>query len=108
MTMMVVAVQLHGSSYDFVFISGYLYVDKHVGEEIRAQAQGLLVVFTQGIGFFLSSQIFVNRVLPRVTTDDPMTTWKAFWMTPVFYMIAILILFAVLFREKKSTDAPPA
>ncbi|MCH7920870.1 MAG: MFS transporter [Planctomycetes bacterium] len=107
MTMMVVAVLLHGFSYDFVFISGYLYVDRHVGEEIRAQAQGLLVVFTQGIGFFLSSQIFVNRVWPSVQTDDPLTTWKAFWMTPVFYLVVILILFAVLFREKRSTDVPP-
>jgi len=66
MTMMVAAVVLHGFSYDFVFISGFLYVDRNVREEVRAQAQGLLVVFTQGIGFLLSSQIFVKIVYPAV------------------------------------------
>ena len=49
-------------------------------EEVRAQAQGLLVVFTQGIGFFLSSQIFVNLVYaPMIKKDDSLATWQAFW-----------------------------
>jgi MFS family permease len=102
MTMLVVGVLLHGFSYDFVFISGYLYVDRHVPEKIRAQAQGLLVVFTQGLGFFISSQIFVNYVFPKVQKADPLETWKAFWMTPVIYLLVILVLFALIFREKKT------
>jgi nucleoside transporter len=105
MAMLVAAVILHGFSYDFVFISGYLYVDGHVREEVRAQAQGLLVVFTQGIGFFLSSQIFVNLVYaPMIKKDDSLATWQAFWMTPVFYLIVVFVAFAVLFREKKKTQ----
>jgi nucleoside transporter len=105
MTMMVVAVILHGFSYDFVFVSGYLYVDKHVREDVRAQAQGLLVVFTQGIGFLVSSQIFVNWIFTTMTAeDDSLAVWKAFWMTPVFYLIAVLLGFAVFFRERE----PPA
>ncbi|MCH7726555.1 MAG: MFS transporter [Planctomycetes bacterium] len=104
MAMLVAAVVLHGFSYDFVFVSGYLYVDRHVREEVRAQAQGLLVVFTQGIGFFLSSQIFVNLVYaPMFEKGDSDAKWKAFWMTPVFYLIVVLVAFAVLFREKKKT-----
>ena len=102
MTMLVVGVLLHGFSYDFVFISGYLYVDRHVPEKIRAQAQGLLVVFTQGLGFFLSSQIFVNYVYPKAQKIDPLETWKAFWMTPVIFLLVILVLFALIFREKKT------
>lgn len=105
MTMLVIAVILHGFSYDFVFVSGYLYVDGHVREEVRAQAQGLLVVFTQGIGFLLSSQVFVNRVFtPMITKDDSLATWKAFWMTPVWYLVVVLLGFAVLFRERKTVS----
>jgi nucleoside transporter len=101
MAMMVVAVLLHGFSYDFVFVSGYLYVDRHVREDVRAQAQGLLVVFTQGIGLLLSSQIFVSRVFtPMIAKEDSLDTWKAFWMTPVAYLIVVFFLFAILFREK--------
>ena len=107
MAMLVAAVLLHGFSYDFVFVSGYLYVDRHVREEVRAQAQGLLVVFTQGIGFFVSSQIFVNLVHTRVfEKGDPDANWQAFWMTPVFYLIVVFVAFAVLFREKKKTLDP--
>ena len=105
MTMMVVAVILHGFSYDFVFVSGYLYVDNHVREDVRAQAQGLLVVFTQGIGFLLSSQIFVSRIFtPMSAKDDSLATWKAFWMAPVMYLTIVTIVFAILFRERKKTS----
>lgn len=109
MTMLVVAVVLHGFSYDFVFVSGYLYVDSHVNEEVRAQAQGLLVVFTQGIGFLLSSAIFVNRIFVPMNAQDPsIATWKTFWMTPVLYLLVILVLFALLFRTSdKDTPSNP-
>ena len=101
-TMMVVAVLLHGFSYDFVFVSGFLYVDRHVKEEVRAQAQGLLVVFTQGIGFLLSSQILVAMVYPSVMGDDGgLAEWQRFWLVPVGYLVPVLLLFALLFREDK-------
>ena len=108
--LMTSAILLHGFSYDFVFISGYLYVDKHVSEDIRAQAQGLLVVVTQGLGFFLSSQIFVNRIfLPASEAKgDTPEMWKSFWMTPVWYLIPVFILFALFFREKKQIVKQPA
>ncbi|MBM83236.1 MAG: MFS transporter [Planctomycetaceae bacterium] len=103
MAMMAMAVILHGFSYDFVFVSGYLYVDGQVKEDVRAQAQGLLVVFTQGIGFFLSSQIFVTRIFtPMIEMENSLATWSSFWMTPVVYLIVVLLLFGFLFREKRA------
>ncbi|MEM7144228.1 MAG: MFS transporter [Verrucomicrobiota bacterium] len=108
MTMLVVAVLLHGFSYDFVFVSGYLYVDKHVGEAVRAQAQGLLVVFTQGIGFFLSSQIFVGWLGSRYgVPGEDAAAWRDYWLVPSLSMAAVLVLFWVFFREKKSSVGGP-
>nr|AHZ46165.1 major facilitator transporter [uncultured bacterium 12-5D] len=106
MTMMVMAVILHGFSYDFVFISGYLYVDRHVGEEVRAQAQGLLVVFTQGIGFLLSSQIFAGLLFNRIVgPTGGAEEWQRYWLIPFGYIAVILVLFWILFREDKT---PPS
>ncbi len=103
MTMMVIAVILHGFSYDFVFVAGYLYVDRHVREEVRAQAQGLLVVFTQGIGFLLSSLIFVGLIFPRIVVDDTVgAEWQRYWLTPVGFMATVLGLFWFLFRDDKT------
>ena len=99
LAMLTTAVVLHGFSYDFVFISGFLYVDKHVKEEVRAQAQGLLVVFTQGIGFFLSSQIFVGLIYPKVMGKSGDAAWQIFWLIPSGYMFVVLLLFCFLFKE---------
>ncbi len=95
---------LHGFSYDFVFVSGYLYVDRHVDEKVRAQAQGLLTVFTQGIAFLISSQVLCGYYATKIMGDKAtFPEWKQFWMLPVGYLVVILILFMLLFREKKTT-----
>jgi nucleoside transporter len=105
MALLVIAVLLHGFSYDFVFVSGYLYVDKHVGEEVRAQAQGLLVVFTQGIGFFLSSQLLVGHLGSRYgVPGDDAGSWQSYWLVPAMFMAGVLVLFWFAFREEKRTD----
>ena len=102
MSMLVFAVLLHGFSYDFVFVSGYLYVDRHVHENVRAQAQGLLVVFTQGVGFLLSSQIFVGGVFPRIVDDNAnLGQWQSYWLVPSVFMGIILALFWVFFHDHR-------
>ena len=102
MALMVGAVLLHGFSYDFVFVSGYLYVDGHVKEEVRAQAQGLLVVFTQGIGFLLSSQIFVGLVYPRVVGEGGGgAAWREYWLIPAGFMAVVLVFFCLFFRDDR-------
>lgn len=105
--LLLVAVLLHGFSYDFVFVSGYLYVDKHVDEKIRAQAQGLLTVFTQGIAFYISSKLLSGYYFNKIVgADGDFATWKQFWMLPVGYLIVIFVLFIILFRDRKEDEVP--
>lgn len=100
--LLLVGVLLHGFSYDFVFISGYLYVDKHVDEKIRAQAQGLLTVFTQGIAFYISSKLLAGYYFNKTVGEDGgFAEWETFWMLPVGYLVVVLILFVILFHERK-------
>jgi len=106
--LLLVAVLLHGFSYDFVFISGYLYVDRHVDKKIRAQAQGLLTVFTQGIAFYISSRLFAGYYFNKIVGETGgFAEWKQFWMLPVGYLVVVLILFIVLFRDKNSDEIVP-
>ncbi len=106
-TLLLIGVLLHGFSYDFVFVSGYLYVDKHVDEKIRAQAQGLLTVFTQGIAFYISSKLLSGYYFNKIVGDDgDFVKWKQFWMLPVGFLVVVLVLFVILFREHKEEEIP--
>ena len=51
--MILIGVALHGICYDFFFVTGFMYTDKVAPQNIRSQAQSMLVFFTQGLGMYI-------------------------------------------------------
>jgi nucleoside transporter len=69
MWMVLGGIVLHGICYDFFFVTGQIYVDKKAGARIRGQAQGFLVLVTQGLGMFIGAQV-VGRLVDFYRADN--------------------------------------
>lgn len=74
--MLLLGVALHGICYDFFFVTGFIYTDKTAPNEVRGQAQSLLVFLTQGIGMFFGFRMafggnwpFTSKPLPNTYGD---------------------------------------
>jgi nucleoside transporter len=100
--MVLLGILLHGICYDFFFVTGFIYTDKRASKEIRGQAQGLLVLITQGLGLGIGAQI-MGRIVAAYTTKDTagndVTNWGMVWLIPAVAAAVIMVAFALLFRD---------
>jgi nucleoside transporter len=99
--MILAGIVLHGICYDFFFVTGFIYVDKKATKEIRGQAQGFLVLVTQGFGMLVGAQVaqvLANRVLSAEVTD--LGQWRVFWIVPCIAAAVIMVLFGLLFKDR--------
>ncbi len=93
---------LHGICYDFFFVTGQIYVEKRANPSIRGQAQGFLVLITQGIGMFVGNQI-IGRLKDHYTIDGS-TDWRSVWMAPAIFAGVILAAFVMLFKDGRTAQ----
>jgi nucleoside transporter len=100
--MILTGIALHGICYDFFFVTGQIYVDKKANPLIRAQAQGLIVFVTYGVGMLVGAQIagaVYNSYLGAAKTLT-LSQWQSFWWLPAAFALAVLLFFVATFREK--------
>jgi len=93
-----IGIVLHGFCYDFVYIAGQIYLDKMAPVTVRAQAQGLFVLVSygigQGLGTLIAGWAFNNLVTAEGTLALPQ--WQVFWIIPLAFsgIVSLLFLFA--------------
>jgi len=94
---------LHGICYDFFFVTGQIYVDQKAPGDLRAAAQGFIAFVTLGAGMFIGSWAsgrVVDMFVSGATHD-----WQRIWMVPSIFAAIILVVFALLFREREDVRA---
>jgi nucleoside transporter len=111
MWMLIAGILLHGVCYDFFFVAGQVYTDERAGERIRAAAQGLINVVTNGFGYVIGALVSgrVVGAFAQAAADGSVThNWHAIWMYPAAMAFVILLLFAFLFRPQSAPASVPA
>jgi hypothetical protein len=108
--MVLAGIILHGICYDFFFVTGQIYVDKKAPVTVRAQAQGFLVLITQGLGMLVGQQLFPMLVNHFTTGegDAKVVDWKMVWFIPAGFALVILLFFVALFKDRSLSSSKPA
>ena len=95
---------LHGICYDFFFVTGQIYVDRKAPPDLRAAAQGLIAFVTLGFGMLIGSWMS-GRVVDAFSVNAPIGhDWHRIWLVPAGGAAAVLMLFALFFRDSAKTS----
>jgi len=98
--MIILSCIVYGMAFDFFNISGSLFVDTQVKESIRASAQGIFMMMSNGFGAWLGSTISGLVIQYYFTNSDQSMNWKEIWLSFAGYSLVVAVLFAVLFRHR--------
>ena len=94
--MLILSMIVYGVAFDFFNISGSLYVEKETTPAIRASAQGVFMMMTNGLGATLGSYA-AGKVVD-------MYGWPDSWFIFAAYALVVAILFALVFRYKHNAE----
>ncbi len=98
--MITIGILLHGCCYDFVYVAGQIYIDRKATPEIRAQAQGLFVLVSYGVGQGLGTLAAGGIFNSIMRNGISLHRWQDFWIIPLLFSAVVAFLFVFGFREK--------
>jgi nucleoside transporter len=95
---------LHGICYDFFVVTSQIFVDEKAPNHLKSSAQGLITFATYGMGMFIGTW-FAGRTIDMLTVNG-IADWEKIWYVPSAIAAAVLVVFILLFREKRGENPP--
>lgn len=98
---------VYGVAFDFFNVSGGIFVDKECNPSIKASAQGLFMLMTNGVGATvgtLSAGVIVNHFCKWTQVGESsylMGDWQACWFIFAGFALVVGLAFALVFRPAK-------
>ena len=102
--MIILSCIVYGMAFDFFNISGSLFVETQTQPSIRASAQGLFMMMTNGFGAVLGSSLSGLIIQHYFTDAAGNKDWHNIWLTFAAYALVIAALFVVIFKHKHTTQ----
>ena len=91
---------LHGICYDFFFVTGFIHTEREAPKELRASAQGFLVLITQGLGMLIGAQAS-GWLYGRSGAASGGQHWQQFWLAPCLFALGVLVVFVLAFHHRE-------
>lgn len=98
--MLLTAILMQGFCFNFVYISGLIYIDRKADVSIRGQAQGFLVVIQLGIGLLIGTPLaglLFNHLV--VNPVQHVGLWQNFWLVPAVFSFLVTVYFGKYFKD---------
>ncbi len=96
--LLILSMIVYGMAFDFFNISGSLFVEKEADIQIRASAQGLFMLMTNGIGAIIGS--YASGWVVQHYTKNEITDWSTIWFCFAGYALVLAIIFPFVFKYK--------
>ncbi len=96
--LLVLSMIIYGMAFDFFNISGSLFVETEADPKIRASAQGLFMIMTNGLGAFIGG-VSSGWVVDYFTVDG-VKNWPAIWFVFAAYALVLGLIFPFAFKYK--------
>ena len=90
---------VYGVAFDFFNVSGAMFVDNECDPNVKASAQGLFMLMTNGLGATIGS--LAAQEVVDLHTVGGVTQWQACWYVFAGYALIVGVAFALIFRPKK-------
>jgi NHS family xanthosine MFS transporter len=89
---------VYGMAFDFFNISGSLFVENEVSPGIRASAQGLFMIMTNGIGAIIGG--YGSGLVVDLFSTGESRDWSTIWLVFAGYALALGLIFPFVFKYK--------
>jgi MFS family permease len=98
---------VYGVAFDFFNVSGGIFVDQECDASVKASAQGLFMLMTNGLGATIGTLIAGQIVNKYCSWQDGFLVgeWQTCWFIFAAYALVVALLFAVLFKNPSPKDA---
>ncbi len=100
--LLILSMIIYGIAFDFFLISGSLFVEMETEPGIRASAQGLFMIMTNGMGAFLGG-VTSGRVIDYFTQEG-VKEWQSIWFVFAGYALLLGLIFPFIFRYKHKIE----
>jgi NHS family xanthosine MFS transporter len=101
--LLVLSMIIYGMAFDFYNISGSLFVELEAEPSIRASAQGLFMIMTNGLGALIGG-VASGRVVDYFTVDG-VKDWRGIWLVFAAYALVLGLIFPFAFKYKHEGKA---